>query len=881
MSDTPTWVKTNEDILLWISNPDTAHFCVWEGKTFDNVANGKGYVTYTDNDGNIVHKEINSFYGAIEESDIVSLDDDGKYVGNTIDGLMDGYGVLVKENNIYIGNFKNSKPNGFLKWFKNKKLYYEGFWKEGAFYGEGTLYKENGTIKSGEWIKGTLSQTFVDIHSQKGHYKGFAKEGRPDGLGEMDYSNGATYQGHWKDGLWQGEGLYVFNQDSVYGVWDAGKINGDVIYRTNSFLFEGTFIDNVPVGVGNLTTIDGTYYSGLWVDGKRAGLGDMIFANGDEYSGEWKDNQFEGYGEYHYISLHAVFAGEWENGLQHGYGQYKSLAFSYQGEWDKGWMDGEGTLVFKNGDRYEGSIHENIIDGIGCYTYSNGNRYEGEFVNGKITGFGVFQFKNGNRFEGEFVNGKIYGDGTMYLVEKSDTVAITGFWPIDGTFPKEGSILFANGDLYEGPLKNGAPTNDGIWVSGEERQAQIEKVEGTMAHKANELYKKHRETINWCLLGVSAVVTAVEVATASTVIGAPVAAAAHGVNVGINAVDASMAVASAALDVVENKELGENNDEAIKNLETEVAMNAAFVLVPKVVSAAAKPLGKGVKNVLRSPLAKAFLASGKLTAKKSALNFVKAKILGKAVKVSISVQGGVRKVERALIRNKNTRNVMIATGRLLTRQKHQNIKYSTFLKKLKSNPSLKDKLKMSAEGSSANLGQNMRILGTDKWVNKNERIRRYLGLPKRQVEPHHIIPSNPTTEDGRQARKIWTKYFESVDHPCNGIWLGRANEKYGYKALAKGSNHGPNSKKYEKRVSKALINTFKKYQKQYSNNPEMMQKKLAETVDDIKKQLYKGKIAIGKDTKSVHTITSIFKESKGIVADAASRLTNSITHIDN
>lgn len=46
----------------------------------------------------------------------------------------------------------------------------------------------------------------------------------------------------------------------------------------------------------------------------------------------------------------------------------------------------------------------------------------------------------------------------MYLINKKETVAITGFWPADGSFPKEASILFANGDLYEGPLHNGVPT---------------------------------------------------------------------------------------------------------------------------------------------------------------------------------------------------------------------------------------------------------------------------------------------------------------------------------------------------------------------------------------------------------------------------------------
>ena len=40
--------------------------------------------------------------------------------------------------------------------------FYDGNWKDGAFWGEGTLYKEDGSIKSGEWNNGTLIQTLVD-----------------------------------------------------------------------------------------------------------------------------------------------------------------------------------------------------------------------------------------------------------------------------------------------------------------------------------------------------------------------------------------------------------------------------------------------------------------------------------------------------------------------------------------------------------------------------------------------------------------------------------------------------------------------------------------------------------------------------------------------
>ena len=870
------WLRTGEGVLLWASLSDTTKSFVWEGYVIDSIPNGSGTLSVINEEGNESVSNVNMFYGTRSQENVIVMDDGGRYVGALVDDKMEGFGVLVKGNEIYIGTFHESKPNGFLKLYRNDRLYYEGYWKDGAFNGEGTLYKEDGSIKTGNWVAGRLSQALVDAQLPQGHYHGYAKDGKPDGLGKMNYANGTSYQGKWKTGLWEGEGLYISGNDSVYGIWKKGKVCGDVIYRTPELYFEGTFVDNIPVGAGNLVQSDGSYYSGFWLDGKREGNGDMIFPNGDSYTGEWANNEFDGFGVYEYAAAKAVYQGEWSGGLQNGNGYYKCPQFSYNGQWEKGWMDGDGVLTFRNGDRYKGTVHANIIDGIGSYNYANGNWYEGEFVNGKMNGLGVFQFKNGNRFEGEFYDGKIHGDGTMYLVSNKGTVSITGFWPKDGSFPKEASILFENGDLYEGPLKNGVPTQEGTWISGKERQKRLDKVNNSALHKANELYKKHQETINWCLTGISAVVTAVEVASASTVIGTPIAVLAHGVNVAVNVVDASMAIASAGIDVMENAQLGADNTEAVQNLTAEVSMNAAFVLVPKVAKVAVKPLKTGVKYVVRSQIAEQILKEGRNIAKKSSLRFVKGKINGKTIRLSVARKG--RKLKKTLVQSKVTQKPMIALGRLLTRFKDQTLSYSSYLKQSKANPSLKNQLRFSKEGSSKNLGYNLNLYGTQKWFDKNRRYKKYQNLPKSQIEAHHVIPSNPKTNIGKKAREIWVKYFGSVDHPCNGIWLGRADKDGIYKALGKGSNHSSNSYKgansYEQKVSTALLDTYKKYQKQYANNSEMMRQVLAETVDNLKKQLYKGELAIGSDSHTVHTVWSIFKNKNnpGIISNAAQKI---------
>ena len=52
----------------------------------------------------------------------------------------------------------------------------------------------------------------------------------------------------------------------------------------------------------------------------------------------------------------------------------------------------------------------------------------------------------------------------------------------------------------------------------------------------------------------------------------------------------------------------------------------------------------------------------------------------------------------------------------------------------------------------------------------------------------------------------------------------------------------------------------------------MMQQVLAETVDNLKKQLYKGELPIGSDSHTIHTVLSIFKNNSGVISNAAQNI---------
>ena len=643
------WIKTNEDVWLWVSSSDTTKSFLWNGDVIDNVPNGIGVLSIIDADGHKTDYKTTIFYGTQSIEDVVTMNDGSQYVGAVVDDKMEGFGVLVKADELYIGHFHESKPNGFLKLYRNGKLYYEGNWKDGAFNGEGTLYKEDGCIKKGTWENGRLIQTYYKDKTNEGFYDGYVLNGKPDGIGSMLYRNGSYYEGSWSNGLWSGSGTYYTKTDTLTGEFVNGKLNGTGIYKSQHFLYDGEWLDNKPDGIGYAETNDSSFYSGMWSDGQRNGFGDIVFPNGDSYSGDWTNNQFNGIGTYTYAQNGDIYYGEWKDGVQNGLGTYTAKSFEYTGNWEEGWINGDGRITYANNDFYEGNFVENERYGVGYYQFSNGNSYEGEFIDGIFNGLGIFRFADGNVYEGEFQDGKIKGDGTLYYIEGKDTLAITANWDGSNQFPKAASILFSNGDLYEGELVNGFPTENGIWTTAEEREKGEIDV-GNSLSRANEFYKKHRDTWNKAVMYTSIALSIVEVAAPVvgsilivTGYGAPVGAAlvaagkvAGVANVAINAADAVASTASAGIDTYEAISNGEDFTNELTTLGTEIAINAAFVAIPKVLKS--DPVKKSTKVIL-SASAKGI----KSATHKSIVMLSKNKTFGKMIKIIQDKSGALQK----------------------------------------------------------------------------------------------------------------------------------------------------------------------------------------------------------------------------------------------
>lgn len=175
-------------------------------------------------------------------------------------------------------------------------------------------------------------------------------------------------------------------------------------------------------------------------------------------------------------------------------------------------------------------------------------------------------------------------------------------------------------------------------------------------------------------------------------------------------------------------------------------------------------------------------------------------------------------------------NAKTAATRTMIRQKNQYVKAADY-EKMMADP--KNAEKMSALNLSENtkdanvLRNNMKICMGDS----------YKYAAEGGNAAHHIVGGG---ENSATARKVLDKYGININDPRNGILLPTAPEK-----LLKGTNHnGKHTDDYFDKVNRRLSEAKSKEQ-------------CLEILDDIKEELYKGKLALYNDHKA-NTILNSF-----------------------
>lgn len=87
--------------------------------------------------------------------------------------------------------------------------------------------------------------------------------------------------------------------------------------------------------------------------------------------------------------------------------------------------DGQVTMVFPSGNRYDGELQGEKRTGCGTYTFASGKQYIGQFKNDRFEGQGMWILQNGDRYVGSFQNNRCQGQGIFIFANGSSK---RGMW---------------------------------------------------------------------------------------------------------------------------------------------------------------------------------------------------------------------------------------------------------------------------------------------------------------------------------------------------------------------------------------------------------------------------------------------------------------------
>lgn len=178
-----------------------------------------------------------------------------------------------------------------------------------------------------------------------------------------------------------------------------------------------------PIGP-NMTSC--TYKGDYNVMGKRHGDGELTWINGDKYIGKFKDGYIEGRGTI-YFRDGTEYSGQWKKNKFHGEGTRRFQNGNvYNGNYTDGKRQGQGKCYFANGDMYVGDWKNDTIHGFGRYYYNNGHSFEGMFRNGQRNGRGKYQLTDGKVEIYRYVNDCRKGDGVRWSSDRKKAWRMNG-----------------------------------------------------------------------------------------------------------------------------------------------------------------------------------------------------------------------------------------------------------------------------------------------------------------------------------------------------------------------------------------------------------------------------------------------------------------------
>ena len=140
----------------------------------------------------------------------------------------------------------------------------------------------------------------------------------------------------------------------------------------------------------------------------------------------------------------------------------------YDGEWENDLKSGFGVLKNAEGT-YQGRFMNDKYEGDGSFTYKNGDKYEGSWQEGRKQGMGRFEKSTGEVYIGNFDRDVYEGGGQL---TESSGLLYTGDFHC-GKFHGVGQVIYPSGDVFQGLFEKGVRSgpgavtkSDGCVISG-------------------------------------------------------------------------------------------------------------------------------------------------------------------------------------------------------------------------------------------------------------------------------------------------------------------------------------------------------------------------------------------------------------------------------
>ena len=263
-----------------------------------------------------------------------------------------------------------------------------------------------------------------------------------------------------------------------------------LLFKKNNEIYKGMWnINGEKEGFGIFIDKEGNKYIGGWKEDKFNGYGRLISMNGDYYEGEWMNGIIQGNGKYYNKKEEYTYIGEFKENKFNGKGKitYYKSNMKYEGNFEKGFKEGKGKLIFEDGSYYEGIFKSNNYE-EGKFKFKDGRHYRGKWLNNNMDGEGKFVWEKNLYYKGEYKNNMKNGKGVYYFGEKNK---IEGIWK-NGLPHGEGVIAYENKKI-EGEFRYGKV------IKGQIFQEEISSPKKNRKHKYslnNENYKFQTSKIN-------------------------------------------------------------------------------------------------------------------------------------------------------------------------------------------------------------------------------------------------------------------------------------------------------------------------------------------------------------------------------------------------